>query len=84
MTRRHVLTSALGLVGLAATVVAAVAWGKPTAQRADCPGKIVCPLTGELVCKDQCPLGGQQTAESDADTAPAGSCCERTGSASRR
>lgn len=20
-----------------------------------CPGKIVCPLTGELVCRDQCP-----------------------------
>lgn len=25
-------------------------------ERADCPGKIECPLTGELVCKDQCPL----------------------------
>lgn len=26
-----------------------------TSERADCPGKIVCPLTGELVCRDQCP-----------------------------
>ena len=25
------------------------------AQRSDCPGKIVCPLTGEEVCKDRCP-----------------------------
>ena len=24
--------------------------------RADCPGKIRCPLTGELICADQCPL----------------------------
>lgn len=24
--------------------------------RADCPGTIVCPLTGEEICKDQCPL----------------------------
>lgn len=27
------------------------------ATRSDCPGKITCPLTGELVCKDECPLG---------------------------
>ncbi|HUG68507.1 MAG TPA: hypothetical protein VMM76_12210 [Pirellulaceae bacterium] len=25
-------------------------------ERADCPGKLACPLTGEVVCKDQCPL----------------------------
>ena len=25
--------------------------------RPDCPGQIVCPLTGELVCKDKCPVG---------------------------
>ncbi|MBI2923871.1 MAG: hypothetical protein HYY18_22665 [Planctomycetes bacterium] len=25
-------------------------------ERADCPGKILCPITGEEVCKDQCPL----------------------------
>jgi hypothetical protein len=27
------------------------------AERADCPGKIVCPITGELVCADRCPAG---------------------------
>ncbi len=26
------------------------------AGRPDCPGKIVCPITGEEICKDQCPL----------------------------
>lgn len=25
-------------------------------DRADCPGKIICPITGEEICKDQCPL----------------------------
>lgn len=26
------------------------------ADRADCPGRIECPLTGELVCRDECPV----------------------------
>lgn len=26
------------------------------AARADCPGQIPCPLTGQLVCRDRCPL----------------------------
>jgi hypothetical protein len=25
-------------------------------DRIDCPGKITCPLTGEQICSDQCPL----------------------------
>ena len=25
-------------------------------QRSDCPGTVVCPLTGDEVCKDRCPL----------------------------
>lgn len=25
-------------------------------QRANCPGRIVCPITGEEVCRDRCPL----------------------------
>ena len=28
-----------------------------------CPGKVVCPITGEEVCKDQCPLIDQQRAD---------------------
>ncbi len=32
-------------------------------QRPDCPGRIICPLTGEEVCKDLCPL--QETARED-------------------
>ena len=33
--------------------------GDATLERPDCPGKIECPLTGELVCKDRCPLGAE-------------------------
>ena len=25
-------------------------------ERSDCPGKITCPIDGEKVCKDRCPL----------------------------
>jgi hypothetical protein len=25
-------------------------------DRPDCPGKIICPITEEEICKDQCPL----------------------------
>lgn len=25
------------------------------ANRADCPGKMTCPLTGKIICVDQCP-----------------------------
>lgn len=39
---------------------APVSSGQAQAQldpdRPDCPGRIVCPLTGELVCRDRCPL----------------------------
>jgi len=27
-----------------------------TGGRADCPGKIICPITGAEICKDQCPV----------------------------
>lgn len=73
MTRRKLLVSALGLVGGVATVLGAVAWARPVAERADCPGKIVCPLTGELVCKDRCPLGAQKADQKEEDSVPA--CC---------
>lgn len=36
-------------------------------QRGDCPGTIVCPLTGNEVCKDQCPLSAKKTDSTRAD-----------------
>lgn len=51
---------------------AAYAWrhATTTGDRPDCPGKIICPLTGEWVCKDRCPLGAAPAAKS---TTP--DCC---------
>ncbi|MCH8270912.1 MAG: hypothetical protein IH985_06840 [Planctomycetes bacterium] len=49
-----VASAAVGLATFAAVSGGASGAGEP--ERADCPGKIVCPVTGELVCKDQCPL----------------------------
>ncbi|RJP33582.1 MAG: hypothetical protein C4547_12055 [Phycisphaerales bacterium] len=43
----------LAIVGVAVTAYAVNS--RVSADRPDCPGKIVCPLTGELVCKDRCP-----------------------------
>lgn len=35
--------------------------------RSDCPGKFVCPLTGNEVCKDRCPLSAKKTDSTRAD-----------------
>lgn len=43
----------LATVGLA--VVAFAVTSRASAERPDCPGTIVCPRSGELVCKDRCP-----------------------------
>lgn len=40
-------------------------------SRADCPGMIECPLTGEMICADECPLNNE--AKSDGDVPP---CCK--------
>ncbi len=32
-------------------------------QRGDCPGTVICPLTGKEVCKDRCPLLDPQRAD---------------------
>ena len=79
------------MLPIALVVAAVVAASSYTASvssstdRADCPGKIICPLTGELVCEDQCPLGSDApnahtNANTDANTTKesAGnpSCCE--------
>lgn len=73
MMRKTVLRGAFLLVafgGLVALPLAFAASDKGT-QRSDCPGKVVCPLTGEEVCKDQCPVGvgTAATVTAAADTA---------------
>ncbi len=50
----------LGLTAVVAIgIVVAVAAGAAGMQRSDCPGKVTCPLTGEEVCKDKCPLASE-------------------------
>ena len=47
------------LVGLAMGVLAAsLGYGVSTTEndRPDCPGRIVCPLTGQEICADRCPV----------------------------
>ena len=63
-------------LAVAAVVGGAVAYSLAFAstQRADCPGKVICPLTGEEVCKDQCPLLDPQRAD-----CPGKIVCPRTG-----
>jgi hypothetical protein len=54
--------------------VAALAPSSTSQERPDCPGKIICPLTGELVCRDRCPLGADaKTTADEASALPA--CC---------
>jgi len=45
----------VGLAALTVTAAGALGFASTEKDRPDCPGKIVCPLTGELVCLDQCP-----------------------------
>ncbi len=45
----------LGLVALSLAVLGGMGLASANAERADCPGKIICPITGELVCRDRCP-----------------------------
>lgn len=56
LTRRNLLSA--GVTALAATALGAsglAGASKSATPGAACPGKIVCPLTGELICRDQCP-----------------------------
>jgi len=45
------------LLTAAVLTAAACAYGFSQAdEQSACPGRLVCPLTGEEVCKDECPL----------------------------
>lgn len=51
--KKKVLYLALpaAILALVGTGIWAVANDRP-----DCPGKIVCPITGDEICADQCPI----------------------------
>lgn len=53
MTRRMWFRRLVALVG--AVTLGGLGLAAASSERPDCPGKIVCPMTGKLVCKDRCP-----------------------------
>ncbi|MCO6438605.1 MAG: hypothetical protein J5J06_16050 [Phycisphaerae bacterium] len=40
---------------VALVAVAGIVLAQSRAERPDCPGKITCPQTGEIICRDKCP-----------------------------
>ncbi len=73
--RTAIITLAIvALVGAGVAIAGAGANADAPAKdpaRADCPGLIECPLTGELVCADQCPLNSGAAQD---ETVPP--CCQ--------
>lgn len=77
MRRRAFLWTALAAVALVGGAAAyrlntasGTAVGPIDPNRPDCPGLIECPLTGEPVCADRCPLGS-----GSAQSSREPSCC---------
>jgi len=75
MRRASILAVAASSVAiLTVAAFGAMRWAAASTEQPDCPGKIVCPLTGELVCRDQCP-----TVDSNRPDCPGRIECPRTG-----
>lgn len=51
------------VIGLLSAGTGWMATGAADTTRPDCPGKIVCPLTGDEVCADRCPVADQQRSD---------------------
>ncbi len=57
-------TAILSLIVAAVIAMASFAAATSHAdERSECPGKILCPITDDLVCRDRCPLGSKTIAE---------------------
>lgn len=70
MKRRLLMATAATGVAAASAVAAYMSGG---VQREDCPGKIICPITGDLICADECPAESAKTVELPVADVPA--CC---------
>ncbi len=64
----------IALAGLGLASLGAVKYATAQADRPDCPGKIVCPKTGELICRDKC-----TTVDPDRPDCPGRIVCPLTG-----
>jgi len=70
MTTLKLFLFIIGVLALATAGAFSIA---RASERADCPGQIECPLTGELVCIDRCPV--EQGKVTTASARP--SCCQK-------
>ncbi|MCH7814317.1 MAG: hypothetical protein IID40_09890 [Planctomycetes bacterium] len=52
-THRKLILAVVSMAGMVAVAGIVLAQGR--VERQDCPGKITCPQTGEIICRDQCP-----------------------------
>lgn len=75
MTRRIWLRRLLMVAGV--LTLGGIGWAAAGSERLDCPGKIVCPVTGKLVCKDRCPLGANSVGNPDQTTNAGCSGCKK-------
>ncbi len=73
MRKAHMLPAVL-LASISLAAVGALNTTVADTQRSDCPGKIVCPQTGELICRDKCP-----TADPARPDCPGRITCPQTG-----
>jgi len=60
-----------GVIGLLSAGTGSMAVSVAETSRSDCPGMIVCPLTGEDVCADRCPVEAMNTPSAASETADA-------------
>ncbi len=75
MTKRRNIVIWTTLALGAAVAAGATTLDQARAARADCPGKVVCPLSGELVCRDRCPLDAADAPEASTGQATRRGCC---------
>ena len=55
--KSHLLTKKGWLIAVVVLTAAAGAYGfSQVGEQTACLGRLVCPLTGEEICKDECPL----------------------------
>jgi hypothetical protein len=74
MKMKAYVLSLAALAGIGLATLGVVKLVHADTSRADCPGKIVCPQTGELICRDKCP-----TIDPDRPDCPGRILCPKTG-----
>ncbi len=74
MVRRAYILPVLGLAVMGFAAFGGMTLVSAQSDRADCPGQIVCPQTGELICRDKCP-----TLDANRADCPGRIVCPQTG-----